>query len=139
MIMGDAMKRLILTAALFLFTLSAQAASFEYKIFFGLSKAEGAVSLKEWEAYEAGFAKQFFGFTVTPATGFYKGAKERSRLITLYMDACREPELTAEIQRYVTAFGQDSVLLAKSRLESLDLVGATGSEPLVDSCTVPAE
>lgn len=113
---------------------SLHAANYEYKVYFGLSKSGGAVSLAEWEKYEAEFSENFPGFSVIPAVGFYKGTKERSRIVTLLMDECQEPSLTKEIRRYVHLFSQDSVLVSKSTLVSAEFIGAVGSKPLGDTC-----
>lgn len=131
---GTVIGALLCLMALLLNPTGAWAAEYEYKVYFGLSKSTGAVSLAEWEHYEAGFAKQFPGFTVTPATGFYKGAKERSRVITLLMNDCLEPTLKAEVQRYVKTFAQHSVLMSKTKLVSAVLVTAESEEALPNSC-----
>lgn len=112
------------------------AENFEYKVYFGLSKNIGAVSLAEWEQYESNFAKHFTGFTVTSAVGYYKGAKERSRLITLLMDECREPLLTELVRTYTRQFNQDSVLVSKSELVNWELVGQTATTTMNDTCEV---
>ncbi len=111
-----------------------QATDYEYKVYFGLSKQGGAVSLAEWEQYEADFAKHFTGFTVTSAVGFYQGTKERSRVITLLMDECREPLLTREIRKYAVRFSQDSVLMSKTALVKAELVGTNSIQSLNDTC-----
>ncbi len=113
---------------------AAIADDFEYKIYFGLSQKDGAVSLAEWEIFEAEFAKKFTGFNVASTVGYYKGSKERSRLITLIMDACREPKLEAAVQLYVKRFKQDSVLVVKTKLENWKAVTATSVMKLDDKC-----
>ncbi|UTW58383.1 DUF3574 domain-containing protein [Kordiimonas sp. SCSIO 12603] len=129
--------RKILLVLMLLSAVSSSAFSkdFEYKIYFGLSKPDGgAVSLAEWQAYEAEFAKAFIGFNVAETVGYYKGAKERSRLITLIMDDCREAKLDETLKRYVVRFDQESVLVVKTKLESWKSVSKTTVTKLNDKC-----
>lgn len=118
---------------------AAIAENFEYKVYFGLSKKDGVVSQQEWLAYERDFAKQFTGFTVTAAEGYYLGTKEHTRVITLYMDDCREPKLEELVRSYVQKFEQDSVLVAKNELDSWKLVKKASVEPLQDTCETASD
>lgn len=130
------MRALIGLIAVVMMTVATSAKNYEYKIYFGLSKQDGAVSLAEWEAFEADFAEGFAGFTVNSATGYYLGSKERTRVITIYMDDCREPQLEGLVRKYVQRFGQDSVLVAKNELASWKLVKKTeaNDEVMNDTC-----
>jgi hypothetical protein len=128
---------LSLLALLMMLPVRAEAADYQYKLYFGLSKPNGgSVSAAEWQAYEAEFAAAFPGFNVAETNGFYLRDKEGSRIITLFMDDCREPALRAMVQTYVRRFGQDSVLVAKSALEKWELVTPDGVAAMDDACGV---
>ena len=129
------MLRPVLAACAIVFSSVVFADDYEYQVYFGLSKADGAVSLAEWETFEASFAEAFAGFTVSSATGYYLSSKERSRVITLFMDECREPALEAQARKYAIEFQQQSVLITKKQLESWKSVGAQGTKELDDSCS----
>ncbi len=128
-------KILFLVVLLFSASTATCAADAEYKVYFGLSKPnDGAVSLAEWETYEAEFANSFAGFNVAETIGYYKGAKERSRLITLIMDTCREPKLDAITREYAKRFQQESVLIVKTKIESWKGVSAEETTEYDDKC-----
>lgn len=130
------MKHVILAVSFALCTAPVAAEDFQYQVYFGLSKPSGgAVSLEEWQAYETEFAKAFTGFNVDATLGYYQSSKERSRIITLFMDDCREPSLTHMVQTYVTRFGQDSALVVKSPIVRWTSVTANGQVNEDDSCS----
>lgn len=130
------MRFMTVIATAVVFAAAAVAEDFEYKLYFGLSKpAGGIISLAEWQAYEAEFSRSFAGFNVATTTGFYLTEKEESRIITLYMDDCREPILQAVVRSYVTRFGQDSVLVAKSPVTRWALLGNEQMTVMDDVCS----
>ena len=133
---GKVMRLIFAFVLSFLLASHAWATNYQYKLYFGLSKPDGgAVSMAEWEAYQVEFAKVFAGFNVAETTGFYLSIKERSRIITLFADDCREGELKAIVRTYVTRFGQDSVLVAKAPIENWELIKKDSTQVMHDSCS----
>lgn len=129
------MRTLMVSVIAALLSVAATAEDYEYKVFFGLSKpGGGTVTVLEWRAYEADFARQFPGFNVAETAGFYLSEKESSRIITLYMDECRESQLRAAVRTYVTQFGQDSVLVAKTPVTRWELVEKASVTVMDDVC-----
>lgn len=92
---------------------------YRVRLFFGLSlPSGGGVSLKQWQHFEkAVLAKQFEGFNVVDATGYYKGQPERSKVVTIITNGAGMAKVKSVAQRYATQFQQDSVMMVKVKVD----------------------
>ena len=88
---------------------------YRLRLFFGLSlPSGGAVSLNDWQSFQQNeLAKAFDGFNVVDSVGFYKGKPERSKIVTLIVEAGDIPKAKRLAALYAKKFQQDSVMLVK--------------------------
>lgn len=85
------------------------------QLFFGRSiPGGGAVSLGEWEEFWDGqIAKAFEGFDVMDTVGFYKGAPERSKVLTILLSQDEMHKAVALAKSFAIQFHQESVMMVK--------------------------
>jgi hypothetical protein len=70
-----------------------------------------SVNDEAWATFVATFIeKEYDGFTVEQAIGYWKGAQERSRVVTLVGDVPDDAKIGRIIAAYVDLFCQDAVL-----------------------------
>ncbi|MBQ4809734.1 DUF3574 domain-containing protein [Pseudoalteromonas luteoviolacea] len=96
------------------------------KMYFGLSKPTGEViSPQQWLEFETNhLAQAFEGFALVDATGYYKGSKEGSKVVTLYNATAKDLAIAQALAReYCRLFDQDSVLLVQVGVEKIQFVG----------------
>ncbi|KZN47017.1 DUF3574 domain-containing protein [Pseudoalteromonas luteoviolacea] len=96
------------------------------KMYFGLSKPNGGViSQQQWLKFETGhLARAFEGFALVDSTGYYKGSKEGSKIVTLYNATAHDLATAKELAReYCRLFGQDSVLVVQLGVKQIQFVG----------------
>jgi hypothetical protein len=96
------------------------------RMFFGLSRPEGAIPEAEWEAFVAEVVTPRFprGLTVLVATGQWQGrnkqvTRESSRVVEIIHDNSKDAsrrvaEIAAE---YKARYRQESVLITRDRIE----------------------
>ena len=91
------------------------AETYRLRLFFGLSLPNGgSVSLDDWRSFQINtIAKTFDGFNVVDSIGFYKGKPERSKIVTLIVEAKDIPKAKQLAALYARQFEQDSVMVVK--------------------------
>jgi len=88
---------------------------YRLRIYFGLSlPGGGAVSLNQWQQFEkVEIPKVFDGFNVVDSTGYYKGAAERSKIVTVIVNAEGVKKARDLSKLYAKRFKQESVMIVK--------------------------
>ncbi|EED31486.1 hypothetical protein NOR53_2742 [gamma proteobacterium NOR5-3] len=123
--------RILLLTCLLTITAITQAATppitHQLQMFFGLSKpGGGAVSYQEWQHFQnQDIAAAFDGFTVSETIGYYQGAAERSRVVTLLINKADIPKAQSLATLYVKRFGQQGVMMIQTPLGQDQIIRVT--------------
>jgi len=111
---GKRLAAVIFTAAVLAVCPGAHAKEvFKVQLFFGLSiPGGGAVSMGEWETFrDKQIANAFEGFNVMDTVGFYKGAPERSKVLTILLSGDEMPKAVELAKSFAAQFHQESVMM----------------------------
>lgn len=102
---------------------------FKVQLFFGLSiPGGGAVSLVEWEDFrDKQIATAFEGFNVMDTVGFYKGAPERSKVLTILLAEDEMHKAVELAASFAARFHQESVMMVKLPVLSWQFIKASPS------------
>lgn len=102
---------------------------FKVQLFFGLSiPGGGAVSLGEWEKFRDNqIVKAFEGFDEMDTVGYYKGAPERSKVLTILVSQDEMHKAVELAKSFATQFHQESVMMLTLPVLSWEFIkGAPG-------------
>ena len=99
----------------------------EYKVYCGMSLKHGEVSEAAWQRFCDKHVSEAFpdGYTVLDATGYWRSAKERSKVILIVAPAAAREKVLSVARQYRKEFDQDAVLISSSEAET-DVVSANG-------------
>ena len=97
----------------------------EYKVYCGMSSKKGEVSEAAWQRFCGKYVSAAFpdGYTVLEATGYWRSAKERSKIILIVAPAAAREKVLSVARQYQKDFDQSSVLISCSETET-DVVSA---------------
>lgn len=100
---------------------------FKVQLFFGLSiPGGGAVSLVEWEEFrDRQIVKSFEGFDEMDTVGYYKGAAERSKVLTILVSQDEMHKVVELAKSFATQFHQESVMLLTLPVVSWQFIKGT--------------
>ncbi len=94
------------------------------KMFFGLSiPTGGQVSPGDWHSFEKNILGQSFeGFNVVDSFGYYKGVKERSKIVTVVIPESDKRKVDLVAETYCQVYKQDSVMVLVIPVESCEFI-----------------
>jgi hypothetical protein len=93
----------------------------EYKVFCGMSSKNGEVSEAAWKRFCDKHVSAAFpdGYTVLDATGYWRTAKERSKVILIVAPADAREKVLSVAKQYRKEFNQSAVLISCSESETV--------------------
>ena len=93
----------------------------EYKVYCGMSLKKGEVSEAAWQRFCDRHVSAAFpdGYTVLDATGYWRSARERSRVILIVAPADAREKVLSVAGQYRKEFDQDAVLISTSETETV--------------------
>ena len=97
------------------------------KMFFGFKiiPIGGQVSPGDWTNFEQQvLAQTFEGFNVVDSVGYYKGVRERSKVVTIIMDESEKDKVEYVAKIYCKEFKQKSVMVATIPVQSCEVITA---------------
>ena len=71
-------------------------------------------------------AKTSDGFDVMDSTGFYKVQPKRSEVVAINVSESDMPKVKTVASNYARAFGQDSVMMVKVKVDEWAFIGSGG-------------
>ena len=93
----------------------------EYKVYCGMSSKHGEVSDVAWKRFCDTHVSAAFpdGYTVLDATGYWRSARERSKVILIVAPADAREKVLSVAKQYRKDFDQDAVLISTSEAETV--------------------
>jgi hypothetical protein len=93
----------------------------EYKVFCGMSSKNGEVSETAWKLFCDKHVSAAFpdGYTVLDATGYWRSARERSKVILIVAPADAREKVLSVARQYRKEFDQSVVLVSSSEAETV--------------------
>ena len=85
-------------------------------LFFGMAKPDKSpdVTTAEWDAFIAEVVTpKFPGFTILDSTGYWKGEREKGKIVIFVDGGDREADLLFIMDEYKKRFNQEAVLLVR--------------------------
>ena len=92
----------------------------EYKVYCGMSSKHGEVSEAAWKRFCDKHVSPAFpdGYTVLDATGYWRSAQERSKIILIVAPADALDKVLSVARQYRKEFDQSAVLISSSGTET---------------------
>ena len=93
----------------------------EYKVYCGMSSKHGEVSDVAWKRFCDTHVSAAFpdGYTVLDATGYWRSAQERSKVILIVAPADAREKVLSVARQYRKEFDQSVVLISSSEAETV--------------------
>ena len=97
----------------------------EYKVYCGMSSKNGEVSEAAWQRFCDKHVSAAFpdGYTVLDATGYWRSARERSKVILIVAPPDAREKVLSVAGQYRKEFDQSAVLISSSEAETVVVSG----------------
>jgi len=94
------------------------------KMFFGLNiPTGGQVSPGDWHKFEQNvLAQTFEGFNIVDSYGYYKGVKERSKIVTVVIPESDKRKAYLVVKNYCKIFEQESIMVLTIPVQSCEFI-----------------